>query len=96
MITMLLMKYLKELAKHPWHLSNLITFIRLNLFVKMDLQTWLNKPFWAQNEEVRKDEQLNLLRNWGLNSGISNIRPNQPEFPMSLFNPIYFGQQWNK
>jgi len=26
-------------------LSNLVAFIRLNLFVKIDLQQWLDKPF---------------------------------------------------
>ncbi len=33
------------MAKYAWQLSNLIAFIRLNLFVKIDLQTWLDKPF---------------------------------------------------
>ena len=36
MIAMLLLKYLKEKAQYDWHLSNLVTFIRLNLFVKID------------------------------------------------------------
>ena len=66
MITMLLLKYLKDLAKHPWHLSNLITFIRLNLFVKTELRIWLDKPFWSQNEELRKDEQLNCFEKLGI------------------------------
>ncbi|RUT72983.1 IS4 family transposase, partial [Ancylomarina longa] len=26
-------------------LSNLVAFIRLNLFVKIDLQKWLDEPF---------------------------------------------------
>jgi hypothetical protein len=33
------------MAKYAWHLSNLVAFIRLNLFVKIDLQLWLDKPF---------------------------------------------------
>ncbi len=33
------------MAKFNWHLSNLAAFIRLNLFVKIDLQLWLDKPF---------------------------------------------------
>ena len=61
MITMLLFRLMQETAKYKWHLSNLITFIRLNLFVKMGLRLWLDKPFWAQNEGVRKDEQLHFL-----------------------------------
>ena len=45
LITILLLKYLKDIAKYNWHLSNLVAFIRLNLFVKIDLQRWLDKPF---------------------------------------------------
>ena len=30
MIAMLLLKYLKEKAQYDWHLSNRVTFIRLN------------------------------------------------------------------
>jgi hypothetical protein len=45
MITMLLLKFLKARAKYGWHLSNLITFIRMNLLVKVGLFEWLNNPF---------------------------------------------------
>lgn len=45
LITILVLKALKAMAKHKWHLSNLVAFIRLNLFVKVDLQKWLDKPF---------------------------------------------------
>lgn len=45
LITILILKALKALAKHKWHLSNLIAFIRLNIFVKINLQDWLDKPF---------------------------------------------------
>jgi hypothetical protein len=45
MITILILKALKAMAKYEWHLSNLVGFIRLNLFVKIDLQLWLDKPF---------------------------------------------------
>jgi hypothetical protein len=38
-------KGLKAQSKFDWHLSNLVAFIRLNLFVKIELQKWLNKPF---------------------------------------------------
>ena len=44
-ITIALMKGFKAIAKHPWHLSNLINFLRLNLFVKIELQYWLDNPF---------------------------------------------------
>lgn len=45
LITILILKVLKSLAKYNWHLSNLVAFIRLNMFVKIDLQRWLDKPF---------------------------------------------------
>lgn len=45
LITILMLKALKALAKYSWHLSNLVAFIRLNMFVKIDLQKWLDKPF---------------------------------------------------
>ncbi|MDR9409668.1 MAG: IS4 family transposase [Balneolaceae bacterium] len=45
LITILILKALKTMAKHRWYLSNLVGFIRLNLFVKIDLQRWLDSPF---------------------------------------------------
>ena len=45
LITILILKYLKELAKYNWYLSNLVAFLRLNLFVKIDLHKWLDEPF---------------------------------------------------
>ncbi len=45
LITILLLTFLKIKAKYQWHMSNLITFIRLNLFVKIDLWEWINQPF---------------------------------------------------
>jgi hypothetical protein len=57
LITILLLKVLKATAKYGWHLSNLVAFIRLNIFVKIDLQKWLDKPF----EEPKKPPQ-NLLQ----------------------------------
>jgi hypothetical protein len=50
LITMLLLQYLKAKAQYGWHLSNLATFIRLNLFVKIALMEWLNKPFFSNRE----------------------------------------------
>jgi len=45
LITILILKALKSMAKYNWHLSNLVAFIRLNLFVKINLQHWIDKPF---------------------------------------------------
>jgi hypothetical protein len=57
LITILILKALKAMAKYGWHLSNLVAFIRLNLFVKIDLQYWLDKPFEPPPEPVLKNIQ---------------------------------------
>jgi hypothetical protein len=44
MISILILKYLKSKAKYKWHLSNLISFLRMNLFVKIDLWDWVDQP----------------------------------------------------
>ena len=54
LITILILKYLKALSKYGWRLSNLVAFIRLNLFVKIDLQKWLDKPFDEPPEPAEK------------------------------------------
>ena len=51
LITILILKALKAMAKYGWHLSNLVAFIRLNIFVKIDLQLWLDKPFEPTEEK---------------------------------------------
>ena len=55
LITILIVKALKALAKYGWHLSNLVAFIRLNLFVKISLQEWLDNPFVPP-----KDSPINI------------------------------------
>jgi hypothetical protein len=50
LITILLLKFLKQIAKYKWHLSNLVSFLRLNLFVKINLNIWLNYPFSQPNK----------------------------------------------
>lgn len=45
LITILLLKALKNIASYRWYLSNLVAFIRLNLFVKIQLKSWLDNPF---------------------------------------------------
>ena len=54
LITILVLKYLKTIAQFGWRLSNLVAFIRLNMFVKIDLQKWLDKPF----EEPPEPKQI--------------------------------------
>ncbi|MGL4631036.1 MAG: IS4 family transposase, partial [Leadbetterella sp.] len=61
--TILILKYLKSIAKYDWHLSNLVAFIRLNIFVKIDLQTWLDKPFEVLIKKKHESQQGDLFYN---------------------------------
>lgn len=61
LITLLLLKHLKTIAKYPWALSNLIAFLRMNLFVKISLMQWLDNPFHPPDFYITKSEQLNLF-----------------------------------
>lgn len=56
MITILILKFLKQMAKFKWHLSNLVAFLRLNLFVKIDLQKWIDNPF--ENDVGKPPEKI--------------------------------------
>jgi len=61
LITIMLLKYLKSIAKYQWHLSNLVAFLRLNLFVKIDLGKWLNQPFISAAKKQKIGAQLALF-----------------------------------
>jgi len=54
------LKYLKESAKYKWHLSNLLAFLRINLFVKIELQKWLDESF------LKKEKPPDIAVKWGL------------------------------
>jgi len=56
MITILMLKFLKAIAKYSWHLSNLVSFLRLNLFVKISLQKWLDEPFEKDVGKTREGQ----------------------------------------
>ena len=43
--TMLLLAWLKRIAKYKWALANLVVSLRLNTFTKIDLFKWLDEPF---------------------------------------------------
>jgi len=43
--TMLLLCWLKHIAKYKWALANLVVSLRLNTFTKIDLFKWLDEPF---------------------------------------------------
>ncbi len=57
LITILILKYLKASAKYNWYLSNLVAFLRINLFVKIDLQKWLDEPFLKKEKPPNKTVQ---------------------------------------
>ena len=45
LIAMLLVKYLQFKAKFGWSLSNLVAFLRWNLFTNRNLWEWIDSPF---------------------------------------------------
>jgi hypothetical protein len=45
LIAMLLVKYLKFKSKFNWSLSNLVAFLRWNLFTYRDLWDWIDNPY---------------------------------------------------
>jgi len=61
MLTILILKYLKAIASYNWCLSNLVAFLRLNIFVKIELMLWLNKPFEVEDGYDENDLQLRLF-----------------------------------
>lgn len=61
MISLLILRYLKEIAKYPWSLSNLIAFLRMNLFVKIVLTEWLDNPFKPPDQYNSKFIQQELF-----------------------------------
>jgi len=61
LITILVLKVLKKIAKYSWYLSNLVSFIRLNLFVNIELQQWLDKPFQQVNSPPEEQIQGSLF-----------------------------------
>ncbi len=60
LMTIVILKFLKELAKYGWQLSNLVAFLRLNLFVKIDLHRWLDSPF-DHPPDHRKNQTQGVL-----------------------------------
>jgi IS4 transposase len=62
LITILILKALKTQAKHGWYLSNLVAFIRLMLFVKVDPHKWLNNLFTKEQPQPNKHIQGVLFK----------------------------------
>jgi hypothetical protein len=66
LITILILKYLKASSKFNWHLSNMVSFLRLNLLVKFELRKLLDNPFDPppKREDEQQASQL-ILFHWG-------------------------------
>ena|GEM_PF-3019007 len=59
LITIQMLKAMKNQASYSWHLSNLLAFIRLNIFVKINLQKWLDQPLEDPlNKSIKAKEVL--------------------------------------
>ena len=61
MISILLLKYLQNRAKHKWHLSNLAAMLRTHLFSKIEIWKWLDQPFIKSNPPPLEMPLLKLL-----------------------------------
>jgi hypothetical protein len=59
LIAMLLIKFLQLKSTFSWSLSNLVAFLRWNLFSYKDLWEWLNKPFEV-SPEIPQPLQMEL------------------------------------
>jgi len=60
LISILILKYLRQVAEYAWSLSNLLAFMRMNLFVKINLTEWLNHPF-KENSRAENPRQEVLV-----------------------------------
>ena len=72
LITIILLKALKVTSKFNWYLSNLIVFIRLNLFVKIDLNEWPDKPYSDNDRSPPKNESQGFFSKNGIFSTVIN------------------------
>jgi hypothetical protein len=59
LIAMLVIRFLQLKARFGWSFSNLVYFLRMNLFVYRDLWDWLNDPF-IRTPEPPRCSQLDL------------------------------------
>jgi hypothetical protein len=60
LIAILLLSNIKSKAKYPWQLSNLVAFLRINLFVKIEIWEWANFPIKKPNKPPQIARQLAL------------------------------------
>ena len=65
LITILILKYLRACASYGWCLSNMVAFLRLNLFVKFDLRKLLDDPFEPSRGRDAPQPVQGVLFKWG-------------------------------
>jgi len=65
MIAILILKYLRACARYGWCLSNMVAFLRLNLFVKLDLRNLLDAPFEPPDQGNNPQPVQEVLFHWG-------------------------------
>jgi len=65
LIAILILKYLKACARYGWCLSNMVAFLRLNLFVKFDLRKLLDAPFESPPLRNGPESGQITLFHWG-------------------------------
>lgn len=63
LIGILLLKYLQKKAKYDWNLSNLVAFIRMNIFVKINIWKWIDDGLLPSNSLSFNDDFLGSFTN---------------------------------
>jgi len=63
LLSYILIKYLKNIAKYGWSFSNLVAAMRGCLFLKIDLKKFLDEPFKPPNEIITDGRQELLFKN---------------------------------
>lgn len=61
LLSYLILRYLKEISKYGWSLSNLIAALRGCLFLKIELNNFLNEPFKPPGELITDGKQESLF-----------------------------------
>ncbi|MGJ1474838.1 hypothetical protein ACR79M_03175 [Sphingobacterium spiritivorum] len=56
LIGILLLKYIQKKVIYKWNLSNLMSFIRMKIFVKIDFWQWANDPFIKKKTPDKKGQ----------------------------------------
>ena len=61
LISYLILRYLKQIAKYGWSLSNMVAALRGCLFLKIDLRGFLDEPFKPPDEIITDGKQEMLF-----------------------------------